>query len=491
MKINARTDLIKDVEAQMAELDRTGVLDGIGLRRMRTGLGGSHTVVTYPPLDALPPLSGEEVLKHVAPCPSLNLYLHIAFCEYICPFCHYDTEFARLGSPETENMRNYVKALTTELHFWQTQLEGSALRSLYVGGGTPTALPEELLLGLLAEIRRFMVTPEAVLCIETSPLTTVNSEGFHKLKALVEQGMNRFSIGIQTFDEQLLRRTRGYGQAEALQAMEIMTSLADNINVDLIQDLPGQTDDSLLMDLELIEKFRPAQVTWYVLRIQQEASWYPRFNRRSLVLAESRESIRRRLLVSRGLVRLGYLPQPGGRFVLAARYHDSFKDVRAGLDSTLLGLGVSAYSHGWDYIFRNTYSRGKRHGLRDYVQRIAERGYAIETGMEVDEVERTAGLIVSGIRYGVRLPEPTEKTAPYLTSSKVRLEDLMRAGMVKVDSEGTYSLTEWGNLIEEEICSMFYSAEISARLPALRESTFQTPLKATSLGEVSEAVTIA
>jgi oxygen-independent coproporphyrinogen-3 oxidase len=464
MKTAAQIDLLNSVEAEMARLDHSGLLDEIGVRRLRTGLGGSHTVVTYPPLDALKPLDGREVVERVTPCPGMSLYLHIAFCEYLCPFCHYDTEFARIGTQETEAMRTYMEALKTELRLWQVRLGSSTLGSVYIGGGTPTSLPEERLLDLLSEIRRLPILPGAPLCVETSPLTTVAPDGVHKLRALAQEGFNRFSIGIQTFDEQLLRRTRGHGQAEALRAMEIVSDLADNVNVDLIQDLPGQTEDNLLTDLEFIEKFRPAQVTWYVLRIQPEASWFPRFNRNSLVLAESHESIRRRLLVRKGLAGLGYLSQPGGRFVLAESYHDRFKEIRSGLETTLLGLGVSAYSHGWDYMFRNTYTREKRQGLRDYVARVERLGHAIETGCEIDEVERAAGLLVSGIRYGVRVPEATERTANYLARARARLTDLVRAHMVEVDGEGVYRLTEWGSLIEEEICAMFYSQEVRARL---------------------------
>lgn len=470
MRTAARTDLLNYVEAEMTRLASTGLLDQLGLRRARTGLGGSHTVVTYPPLDALAPLEGEEIVERVTPCPNLSLYLHVAFCEYLCPFCHYDTEFARIGTQETEPMRAYMKALQTELKFWQARLGGSTLGSVYIGGGTPTSLPEERLSELLSEVRRLAVLPEAVLCVETSPLTTVAPDGLQKLQALVEQGVNRFSIGIQTFDDQLLRRTRGHGQVEALLAMDLISGLVRNINIDLIQDLPGQTDDHLLTDLEFIERFRPAQVTWYVLRIRPEASWFPRFNRQSLVLAESSESIRRSLLVREGLARLGYLAQPGGRFVLAERYHDRFKEIRSGLDVTLLGLGVSAYSHGWGYLFRNTYSREKRQGLLDYVARVEQRGHAIEAGLKIDEVERTASLLVSGIRYGVRLPEATERTARYLNYAYQQLTKLLRAGMVEVDTEGVYRLTKWGSLVEEEICAMFYSPAIYARLAAANEA---------------------
>jgi oxygen-independent coproporphyrinogen-3 oxidase len=488
MKTAAQIDLLNSVGVEMSQLDRSGLLDEMGVRRLRTGLGGSHTVVTYPPLDALKPLDAQEVVERITPCSDMSLYVHIAFCEYLCPFCHYDTEFARIGTQETETMRTYMEALSSELRFWQERLDGSTLGSLYIGGGTPTSLPEERLLNLLSEIRRLTILPAATLCIETSPLTTVAPDGDHKLRALVEEGFNRFSLGIQTFDEQLLRRTRGHGQAEAVKAMEIVSSLAANVNVDLIQDLPGQTEDNLLADLEFIKEFRPAQVTWYILRIQREASWFPRFIRNSLVLAESHESIRRRLLIRRGLERIGYMAQPGGRFVLEERYHDQFKEIRSGLETTLLGVGVSAYSHGWGYMFRNTYTQGKRQGIDDYVTRVEQQGHAIETGYEISEVERVAGLLVSGIRYGVRVPESTERTAHYLSRVHARLNDLVRSSLVEVNDEGAYRLTEWGSLIEEEICAMFYSPDVRARLADTNESVTMAEYSSPSISGSAKTV---
>lgn len=296
--------------------------------------------------------------------------------------------------------------------------------------------------------------------METSPLTTVATGGREKLSALVEAGVNRFSIGVQTFDEKLLRRTRGHGLQEAREAVAILADFDVKFNVDMIQDLPHQTDESLICDLNWIDEFRPHQVTWYVLRMHPESPWHQMYARGDLELPAPFESVRRRLLLQEGMRRIGYSMQPGGRFVRTSAIHDRFKEVRAGTDPTLLGIGVSAYSHGWGYFFRNSFATPMNAGIRGYVERIRRGGLAVESGLRLDPSEVVAGRIVAGIRSGVRLPDPELGTESYVAEATARLLALRDAALVEITASETWSLTDRGRLFEEEICSLFYSTSV-------------------------------
>jgi coproporphyrinogen III oxidase-like Fe-S oxidoreductase len=114
--------------------------------RVREGLGGSHTVVTYPPLDALAPVDTSELLQHICAAPRVNFYAHVAFCEHICPFCHYAKTYSPIGG-ESELVRTYLDALFAEIDLWTEPLAGSSTASVYIGGGTPTALPRNACTG--------------------------------------------------------------------------------------------------------------------------------------------------------------------------------------------------------------------------------------------------------------------------------------------------------------------------------------------------------
>src|SRR4051812_16821426 len=101
-----------------------------------------------------------SVLRRIRPVARLELYVHVAFCEFLCPFCHYDTAFAKIGAREPERVRRYVAALISELARWRERLGASMVGSLYIGGGTPTATSESHLLGLIDAVGNFGKTSD-------------------------------------------------------------------------------------------------------------------------------------------------------------------------------------------------------------------------------------------------------------------------------------------------------------------------------------------
>jgi coproporphyrinogen III oxidase-like Fe-S oxidoreductase len=453
----------------LARAGYDAVVAGGVVGRVRSELGGSHTVVTYPPLDALAPADPVEVANAARPVDALNLYAHVAFCEFICPFCHYDTTLARPGTGESDRVRDYFGALHRELGLWKERLAGSTLASFYIGGGTPTSASEGRLLGLLEAAYAIPRSPGFLACVETSPMTATAPDGPAKLAALVGAGVGRFSIGVQTFSNELLRRTRGHDRQVVFDALDLLLGQVDDVNVDMIQDLPDQTEEDLLGDLVQIGRFLPAQVTWYLLRLRPEAGWYSRFSRGQLNLADPRESARRRLIILEAMRRLGYESSAGGRFVRHAGVHDRFKDIRAGLASALLGIGVSAYSHGWGRIFRNVYSQGRVNGIREYTRRVLQGTPAVHEALRIDEVEAAASLLVAGIRTGTPVPDEAPATAAYLGAARAELARLEAAGLVERRA-GEYALTVLGKLFEEEI----YSPRVKEALRA-RSAFWQPP----------------
>ena len=433
------------------------------LQRMRHGLGGSHTVVTYPPLDALEEISARDVIANVRPTRSLNLYAHLPFCEFICPFCHYLTKYTVINRGGNE-VDGYLHALRSELKRWKRLIGSSRLDSLYVGGGTPTVLKTADLIGLLGELLSFSLNDGFQASIETSPLTATAKDGRQKLRDLVDAGITRVSMGLQSFDPEILRATRNHDPQAVVEALWTLKNLNAEINVDMIQELPHQTEDSLLDDIVRLAEFRPHQVTWYLLRLHEGSHYHRLYSRGDLDLPTAAESEWRRLLVREGMRLIGYEPRPGGRFVLRPGVNDRFKDVRSGTDSTLLGIGASAYSHGWGYLFRNTHSGSRVAGIHAYTEQINANNFAIAEGMALSPLEQTASRLVAGIRHSVALPEAREETAAYLTDVRTLLSELRSGGFVDTSESGHWSMTEMGFLFEEEICSLFYSLPIKARL---------------------------
>ena len=341
----SNSDLRSLIDWSKREIDRDvyqSVFRSGIVQRVRQGLGGSHSVVTYPPLDGLRPLDAAEILTAVKPVAPLHMYLHVAFCEFPCGFCHYETRRTVPGRHDSF-LSSYFAALDREIRFWTDILLGSQVASVYIGGGTPTVAPTADLLKLLDGVARLTKLSNFHACVEASPITVTAPDGVSKLNALRASGVNRISIGIQSFNEELLLRHRGHDHATAVRAVDLLLGTGAEINVDLMQDLPGQTDESIIEDVAQINALRPHQVTWYILRLHRGSSWFKTWPTANGALTDSEESVRRRVLIRKAMAALGYQARPGGRFVRDALIDDDYKRVRSSTEPHMIGIGASAY----------------------------------------------------------------------------------------------------------------------------------------------------
>nr|WP_321358926.1 radical SAM protein [uncultured Hyphomonas sp.] len=438
-------------------------LSSKAIGRARGRIGGSHTTVTYPPLDALDSIAGSEVEASMEPSRDLNLYFHVAFCEFICPFCHYAKTYSPVDN-EREDVLDYLGAVFREIELRQELIRASHVSSVYIGGGTPTVLDGKRLGRFLEKIQEACGTPPALFCVETSPITIAGIGGAEKAELLYEAGVNRISMGVQTFDEILLQRYRGHRLSDMLRGLEILQDTGITLNVDLIQDLPDQSAKSLDHDIELIGKLRPHQVTWYMMRPSREAPWFKDIQRGQLAgIPDDKTSALRRYHIIRAMQDLGYVMQSGGRFVRDDSIVDTYKTVRGGLNSDLLGIGMSSYSHGWGHFFRNVTNYRIRSGIRDYVSRIRDGASPIDTGLKVSHAERRAGARVTGIREKIPASLLQGDDTDSQTARRIAAH-LENHGLAESDLLGGLSLTSAGRAFEEEIATLFYSQSVLASL---------------------------
>jgi oxygen-independent coproporphyrinogen-3 oxidase len=428
------------------------------IRRVREKLGGSHTVVTYPPLDALEDLDADP-LEGVELKGCMDLYFHLIFCEWICDFCHY-AKTNHNASAAIGDVDLYLRALGEE---FRRRVCGrtSNIKSIYIGGGTPTSLWP----GNLAKLLEIVTSAgrPARFCVETSPLTMAADDGEEKLAMLIDAGVNRISIGLQTFTEPLMQRFRGHDEIIARRALERVFAVGVTTNIDLVQDLPGQTLADLEADVRRIECLRPEQVTWYILRLHQGSSMSKSYRRGSLDgVPDTLESAMRRDFIIRAMQGIGYSMLPGCRFSLGGTHTDTYKEARSGLDANLIGIGASAYSRGGHWFFRNLAPAQVRSGLREYVARILGGRTAVTSGARISTADELSGRLAHHIRSTV----PVTFWGANANASREALQTLDQLsdlGCVDM-SRGGWSLTSLGRLFEEEIASLFYSREVRFRL---------------------------
>ena len=272
------------------------------------------------------------------------MYVHVPFCERVCPYCDFAVVAARsLGSAEESR---YVDALLSELEARRAAFAGRSLASLYLGGGTPSLLRPPSIARIIAAVREAFAgggPPEITLEVNPSTLERERLPGFR------EAGVDRVSVGIQSFDDEVLRRLGRAHRAEA--GRGTLRACRDagfgSVSIDLILAAPAQTLSRFERDLAEAVAFAPEHVSTYELTIEPGTPFATAAARGQLVRPADPDA-RERLAVSMietaearlgaaGLVRyeLSNYAHPGFEAVHNRRYWER---------RPVLGLGVGAFS---------------------------------------------------------------------------------------------------------------------------------------------------
>jgi oxygen-independent coproporphyrinogen-3 oxidase len=180
----------------------------------------------------------------LAVLPPLALYVHIPWCVRKCPYCDFNSHERGGSLPEKE----YVGKLLEDLESLLPSVWGRRLCSVFIGGGTPSLFSPESIDVLLAGVRaRLTVEPGAEITLEANP-GTVEAARFRGFR---DAGVSRISVGVQSFDDAMLKALgRIHGAAEAKRAVEAALAAFDNVNLDLMYGLPGQSIGMARADIE-------------------------------------------------------------------------------------------------------------------------------------------------------------------------------------------------------------------------------------------------
>ena len=186
-----------------------------------------------------------------------SLYIHIPFCSQICTYCDFHKEMAKQSKKE-----RYINALITELNHHKQDLK--TIKSIYIGGGTPTSLDISLLEKLLNAIKD-TIDIDSILeySIESNP----NDYTIELIMLLKKYGVNRVSIGVQTFDEKHLSFLgRTHHESDVLNAIKLLRENDfNNISVDMIFSLINQTETELINDLAKVIALDIDHISYYSL----------------------------------------------------------------------------------------------------------------------------------------------------------------------------------------------------------------------------------
>lgn len=195
--------------------------------------------------------------------PPLSLYIHIPWCVRKCPYCDFNSHAAADGWPE----RAYIDALLLDLEAELPAVTGRAVATIFIGGGTPSLFSAEGIARLLDGVRaRVVLAPDAEITLEANPGTAESG----KFRGFRQAGVNRLSLGIQSFDPNHLRALgRIHGREEALAAAELARAAGfSNFNLDLMFGLPEQTEAEALADIHTALALAPTHLSFYQLTLE-------------------------------------------------------------------------------------------------------------------------------------------------------------------------------------------------------------------------------
>ena len=206
----------------------------------------------------------------IVPTPiPLSLYIHIPWCIKKCPYCDFNSHEVKNDIPEERYLESLIKDLENELpNIW-----GRSIESIFIGGGTPSLFSAKGIDKLLRSLReRLNIRPNIEITMEANP-GTFEQDRFSGFR---QAGINRLSIGIQSYNDQHLNALgRVHGSEEALNAANIVqTAGFDNFNLDLMFGLPKQTISEALDDLNQAILAKPNHISWYQLTIEENTLFH-------------------------------------------------------------------------------------------------------------------------------------------------------------------------------------------------------------------------
>ena len=201
--------------------------------------------------------------------PPLSLYIHLPWCVKKCPYCDFNSHTYKSGLPEDE----YVDALIADLEVQLPDIWGRSIVSVFIGGGTPSLFSAASISKIMNTLRSHLnLAPHIEITMEANP-GTVEQQKFNGFFAA---GINRLSIGVQSFsDEKLKALGRIHTAGEAHNAVAVARKAGfENVNLDLMFGLPGQSIAEGLDDLKQAIELSPQHISWYQLTIEPNTVFY-------------------------------------------------------------------------------------------------------------------------------------------------------------------------------------------------------------------------
>lgn len=372
------------------------------------------------------------------PPPVEHLYVHIPFCPKVCPYCSFYKE-----TSDRNKTQGFLDAVLRELEQQTAVLgeTGRALRprTIFFGGGTPSALSTPQLEYLLGGLReRLDLSALEEWTLEMNPATV----SLEKARALRALGVNRVSMGVQSWDPAILHTLgRVHSAEQARRSYAILREAGfDNVNLDLIFAVPGQTRETWLRSLEETIALAPEHVSAYNLSYEEDTDFFRRFQTGEFTQDDDADADLFELTADT-LAAAGYAPYEISNFARPGR--ECAHNLAYWLGADYLGLGPSAFS---------TVGEDRWSNVRDtaaYTARITANQSAADFRERVPPAMRRAETVAFALRTDRGVP------ADLLAPWPEQVAEHLALGLIETTPAGRVLLTRRGRLLADSVAESF------------------------------------
>ncbi len=387
-----------------------------------------------------------------------SLYLHIPFCEHKCIYCDFYSIAPSDGLARSElPTGRFLEALKKEIELRSTTgSAGVSYETVFFGGGTPSLLSSQELGAILGHLAaKYSIESNAEITVETNP-GTVNRQKLQEFRSL---GINRLSIGVQSFhddDLQFLTRIHSSQTAKCC-VREAYDSGFENVSIDLIFSLPSQTRDRWISNLDQAMELQPTHISCYSLIVEANTPLFRMVESKQVSLLDADTDAELYELTISYLTGHGYEQYEVSNFAkpgFKSRHNKSYWD-----HTDYVGFGPSAHS----FSIRSQHAEGPERSwnvanLSDYCSKL-EKGQLPVIGMEhltIDQLIeeeiflglRSEGIDLSSFR--------TKFGKDLMMEHELRVRDLLETSLAVVE-KGRLRLTSKGYPLCDEICASFLS----------------------------------